>query len=59
MKAKAGVLYANRVSGSTTGAMVGVQPFVGWKKSGSSGKGAGGPYYLQQFLREQSQTYYD
>ena len=58
-KAKAGVLYANRVSGSTTGAMVGVQPFVGWKKSGSSGKGAGGPYYLQQFLREQSQTYYE
>lgn len=58
-KAKAGVLYANRTSGSTTGAMIGVQPFVGWKKSGSSGKGAGGPYYLQQFLREQAQTYYD
>ncbi|HZW56823.1 MAG TPA: aldehyde dehydrogenase family protein [Nitrososphaerales archaeon] len=57
-KAKAGVLYANKVSGSTTGAMVGAQPFVGWKKSGSSGKGAGGPYYLQQFLREQSQTFY-
>ena len=58
-KSQAGVLYANRVSGSTTGAVVGVQPFVGWKKSGSSGKGAGGPYYLPQFLREQSQTYYD
>lgn len=58
-KTQAGVLYANRSSGSTTGAMVGVQPFVGWKHSGSSGKGAGGPYYLQQFLREQSQTYYD
>lgn len=57
--AKAGVLYANRKFGSTTGASVGVQPFVGWKHSGSSGKGAGGPYYLQQFLREQSQTYYD
>lgn len=58
-KVKAGVLYANRVSGSTTGAMVGVQTFVGWKRSGSSGKGTGGPYYLQQFLREQSQTSYD
>lgn len=58
-KTQAGVLYANRVSGSTTGAVVGVQPFVGWKHSGSSGRGAGGPYYLQQFLREQSQTYYD
>ena len=58
-KAQAGVLYANRTSGSTTGAVVGVQPFVGWKHSGSSGKGAGGPYYLQQFLREQSRTYYD
>jgi 1-pyrroline-5-carboxylate dehydrogenase len=57
--AQAGVLYANRTAGSTTGAVVGVQPFVGWKHSGSSGKGAGGPYYLQQFLREQSQTRYD
>ncbi|MDH2901336.1 MAG: aldehyde dehydrogenase family protein [archaeon] len=58
-KAQAGVLYANRMGGSTTGAIVGVQSFVGWKHSGSSGKGAGGPYYLQQFLREQSQTFYD
>jgi len=57
-KVGAGVVYANRISGSTTGAMVGNQSFVGWKKSGSSGKGAGGPYYLQQFLREQSQTVY-
>jgi 1-pyrroline-5-carboxylate dehydrogenase len=57
-KVDAGVVYANRVSGSTTGAMVGNQPFVGWKKSGSTGKGAGGPFYLQQFLREQSQTEY-
>lgn len=53
---QAGVIYANRKLGATTGAMVGAQPFVGWKLSGSSGKGAGGPYYLQQFLREQSQT---
>ncbi len=58
-KVNAGVLYANRTSGSTTGAVVGVQSFGGWKHSGSSGKGAGGPYYLQQFLHEQSQTYYD
>ncbi|MGB9659992.1 MAG: aldehyde dehydrogenase family protein, partial [Nitrososphaerales archaeon] len=53
---QAGVVYANRKAGATTGAMVGAQPFVGWKLSGSSGKGAGGIYYLQQFLREQSQT---
>jgi 1-pyrroline-5-carboxylate dehydrogenase len=58
-KAEVGVLYANRVLGSTTGAMVGVQTFVGWKKSGSTGKGTGAPYYLHQFLREQSQSYYD
>lgn len=58
-RVKAGVLYANRVGGSTTGAVVGAQSFVGWKRSGSSGKGTGGPYYLQQFLREQSQTVYD
>ena len=55
---EAGVAYANRTFGSTTGAAVGVQPFVGWKHSGSTGKGAGGVYYLTQFLREQSQTAY-
>jgi 1-pyrroline-5-carboxylate dehydrogenase len=55
---QAGVVYCNRRVGATTGAVVGVQPFVGWKMSGISGKGAGGPYYLQQFMREQSRTYY-
>ena len=30
--------------------------FGGWKGSGSSGKSGLGPYYVQQFLREQSQT---
>ncbi|MCP8323645.1 MAG: aldehyde dehydrogenase family protein [Candidatus Methylarchaceae archaeon HK02M2] len=53
---QAGVIYANRDMGATTGSMAGAQPFVGWKFSGSSGKGAGGFYYLHQFLREQSQT---
>ena len=54
--ADVGVLYANRTSGGSTGAMVASQPFVGWKMSGVSGKGTGSFYYLQQFLREQSQT---
>ncbi len=53
---KAGVTYANRSAGATTGALVGRQPFVGWKSSGVTGKGAGGPYYLLQFLQEQSRT---
>ncbi|MCC7104158.1 MAG: aldehyde dehydrogenase family protein [Chloroflexi bacterium] len=53
---EAGVVYVNRRAGSTTGAWPGAQPFGGWKASGSSGRGAGGPYYLQQFMREQSQT---
>lgn len=53
---EAGVTYANRRGGATTGAWPGVQSFGGWKCSGSSGKGALGPYYVQQFLREQSQT---
>ncbi len=53
---EAGVVYANRKSSATTGALMGYQPFVGWKYSGSSGKGAGGRYYLLQFLREQTQT---
>lgn len=52
----AGVVYANRKGGATTGAWPGNQPFCGWKGSGSSGKGALGPYYVQQFLREQSRT---
>src|SRR5438876_884668 len=55
---KAGVLYANRAAGATTGAVVGVQPFGGWKMSGTSGKSAGGHYYLPQFMREQSQSEY-
>lgn len=38
------------------GARPGVQSFGGWKNSGSSGKSALGPYYVQQFMREQSQT---
>lgn len=53
---KAGVVYANRSMGATTGAMIGVQPFGGWKASGSTGKGVGGKHYLAQFLREQAQT---
>jgi 1-pyrroline-5-carboxylate dehydrogenase len=55
-RVEAGILYANRATGSTTGAWPGVNPFCGWKSSGSSGKGVCGPYYVQQFLREQSQT---
>jgi 1-pyrroline-5-carboxylate dehydrogenase len=53
---EAGVCYANRPQGATTGAWPGYQPFGGWKSSGSSGKAAGSLYYLTQYLREQSQT---
>jgi len=53
---EAGVVYVNRRAGATTGAWPGVQPFGGWKGSGSSGKAGGGLYYVQQFMREQSQT---
>jgi 1-pyrroline-5-carboxylate dehydrogenase len=53
---EAGVCYANRPQGATTGAWPGYQPFGGWKGSGSTGKAAGSLYYLQQYLREQSQT---
>ncbi len=55
---QAGVVYVNRRMGATTGAMVGAQPFVGWKHSGISGRAAGGLYYLQLFMREQSQSIY-
>jgi 1-pyrroline-5-carboxylate dehydrogenase len=53
---QAGVTYSNRRGGATTGAWPGVQSFGGWKHSGSSGKSALGPYYVSQFMREQSQT---
>jgi 1-pyrroline-5-carboxylate dehydrogenase len=53
---EAGVVYVNRERGATTGAWPGVQPFGGWKASGSTSRGGGGLYYVQQYLREQSQT---
>jgi len=53
---EAGVVYVNRRAGATTGAWPGVQPFGGWKGSGTTGKAGGGPYYLLQYLREQSRT---
>ena len=55
-KIQSGVVYANRSASATTAALVSSQPFVGWKYSGTTGKGAGGEYYLQQFLRTQTQT---
>ena len=48
--------YANKRTGATTGAWPGAQPFCGWKGSGSTGKGGCGPYYVAQFMREQSRT---
>jgi 1-pyrroline-5-carboxylate dehydrogenase len=54
---ESGVVYVNRSLSATTGAMVGCQSFVGWKQSGTTGVGAGGPYYLTQFMQEQSQTF--
>jgi 1-pyrroline-5-carboxylate dehydrogenase len=56
---EAGVTYSNRPQGATTGAWPGYQPFGGWKGSGSTGKAIGSFYYLQQYLREQSQTVVD
>jgi 1-pyrroline-5-carboxylate dehydrogenase len=52
----AGVLYANRPQGATTGAWPGFQPFGGWKGSGSTGKSGGSLYYVSQYMHEQSQT---
>jgi len=50
---EAGVNYANRPQGATTGAWPGFQPFGGWKGSGATGKNAGGVHYLQMYMREQ------
>ena len=56
---EAGVTYANRPQGATTGAWPGYQPFGGWKGSGSTGKAIASFYYLAQYLREQSRTVVD
>jgi 1-pyrroline-5-carboxylate dehydrogenase len=53
---EAGVTYANRPQGATTGAWPGFQPFGGWKGSGASGKNAGGEYYLPLYMHEQIRT---
>ena len=53
---EAGVTYANRPQGATTGAWPGFQPFGGWKGSGASGKNAGGHYYLPLYMHEQIHT---
>lgn len=53
---EAGVTYANRQFGATTGAWPGYQPFGGWKGSGSTGKAIASFYYLSLYLREQSRT---
>jgi 1-pyrroline-5-carboxylate dehydrogenase len=56
---EAGVTYVNRAAGATTGAWPDIQSFGGWKGSGSSGAGGGGPWYLRQYVREQSRTRID
>jgi 1-pyrroline-5-carboxylate dehydrogenase len=56
---EAGVLHVNRQAGATTGAWPGVQPFGGWKGSGSTGKAGLSLYYPAQFMREQSHTIVD
>lgn len=53
---EAGVTYVNRAAGATTGAWPDIQSFGGWKGSGTSGAGGGGPWYLRQYMREQSRT---
>jgi 1-pyrroline-5-carboxylate dehydrogenase len=53
---EAGCIYVNRSAGATTGAWPYYQTFGGWKGSGSTGKSAFGPYYVMQFMHEQSRT---
>jgi len=54
---QAGVTYANRPQGATTGAWPGFQPFGGWKGSGSTGKNSGGVYYLPLYMHEQIRNF--
>ncbi len=53
---EAGTVYVNRDTSATTGAIVGLHTFVGWKGSSVNGKGSGSKFYLQQFMKEQSMS---
>ena len=53
---ESGMCYVNRAQSATTGALVGAQPFGGWKASGTTNTFAGGYRYLPQFMREQTRT---
>ncbi len=53
---EAGTVYINRYTSATTGAIVGLHTFVGWKGSSVNGKGTGSKFYLPQFMREQSMS---
>jgi 1-pyrroline-5-carboxylate dehydrogenase len=53
---EAGTACANRPHGATTGTDPGGLACGGWKGSGSTGRGAGSPCHLPQYLREQVQT---
>lgn len=55
---EAGIVFVNHEGGATTGVWPGNQTMAGWKASGTTGKGGFGPYYIQQFVREQSRTTY-
>jgi 1-pyrroline-5-carboxylate dehydrogenase len=52
---QAGTTYANRKAGATTGAWPGIQSFGGWKGSGTTATGFS-PYYVRQYMKEQSRT---
>lgn len=53
---EAGITFLSNPGGATTGVWPGSQTMSGWKGTGSAGKGGFGPWYLQQFAREQSRT---
>ena len=53
---EAGTVFVNRAAGATSGGWPGQQTYPGWKGSGSTGRGALGPRYVAQFLREQGHT---
>lgn len=53
---EAGTVFVNRAAGATSGGWPGQQTYPGWKGSGSTGRGALGLRYVEQFLHEQGHT---
>jgi 1-pyrroline-5-carboxylate dehydrogenase len=53
---EAGIALCNHRDGATSGTQTAVPSFGGWKASSTTGRNLLGPYYITQFMREQTRS---